>query len=141
MVSISLLHKILNACQNKIHRIVAYTFLNLCAKKIHQFLSSIKKDAHERKLVPFFASRCIFLSLRLTHKSWRRRRRAGVRGRRATPPRNLADRRSPTASQPAPRPRHSQPSESQRPPSCRLEEQSAHGQHNQPNRFKHDSLS
>jgi len=23
-------------------------------KKIHQFLSSIKKDAHKRKLVPFF---------------------------------------------------------------------------------------
>jgi len=26
----------------------------MCVKKIHQFLSSIKKDAHKRKLVPFF---------------------------------------------------------------------------------------
>ena len=26
----------------------------MCVKKIHQFLSSTKKDAHKRKLVPFF---------------------------------------------------------------------------------------
>jgi len=45
IVSISLLRKILNACQNYIHRIVAYTFLNVC-EKIHQFPSNIKKDAH-----------------------------------------------------------------------------------------------
>jgi len=38
------------------HRIVAYTFLKVCEKKIHQFLSSIKTDAHRRKLVPFFLS-------------------------------------------------------------------------------------
>ena len=41
IVSISLLCKILNACQNKIHGIVAYTFLNIY-EKIHQFSSSIK---------------------------------------------------------------------------------------------------
>ena len=52
IVSILLLHKILNACQNLIHGIVAYTFLNVCEKN-HQFLSSIKKDA-DKKLVPFF---------------------------------------------------------------------------------------
>jgi len=45
MVSISLLHKILNACQNFVHRIVADTFL-IVGEKIHQFLSGIKKDAH-----------------------------------------------------------------------------------------------
>jgi len=39
------------------HGIVAYTFLNIY-KKIHQFLSSIKRDTHKRKLVPFSASRC-----------------------------------------------------------------------------------
>jgi len=37
--------------------IVAYTFLNIY-EKIHQFLSSIKRDTHKRKLVPFSASRC-----------------------------------------------------------------------------------
>jgi len=40
-VSISLLCNILNACQNKIHEIVAYIFPNV-REKIHQFLSSIK---------------------------------------------------------------------------------------------------
>ena len=35
------------------HRIVAYTFPNIY-EKIHQFLSSIKRDAHKRKLVPSF---------------------------------------------------------------------------------------
>jgi len=35
------------------HQIVAYTFLIVC-EKVHQFLPSIKKDAHKRKLVPFF---------------------------------------------------------------------------------------
>jgi len=40
-------------------RIVAYTFLNIC-EKIHQFLSSIKRDAHKRKLGFFSsASQCI----------------------------------------------------------------------------------
>jgi len=53
IVSISLLHTILNARQNKIHRIVAYAFRNVCEKN-HQFLSSIRKHAHKRKLVPFF---------------------------------------------------------------------------------------
>jgi len=43
---------ILNACQNEICGIVAYTYPNVCEKN-HQFLSSIKKDAHKRKLVPF----------------------------------------------------------------------------------------
>ena len=26
----------------------------MCVKKIHQFLSSIKKDAHKRKVIPLF---------------------------------------------------------------------------------------
>ena len=42
IVSISLLYKILNACQNQIYGIVAYTFLNV-SEKNHQFLSSINK--------------------------------------------------------------------------------------------------
>jgi len=33
--------------------IVAYTFFNVC-EKMHLFLSSIKKDADKRKVVPFF---------------------------------------------------------------------------------------
>jgi len=41
--------------------IVAYTFLNV-REKIHQLLSSIKKDARKRKLVPFSASRCTSFS-------------------------------------------------------------------------------
>ena len=53
IVSISLLLEILNACQNKIQQIVAYTFLNVC-EKIHQFLLSIEKDAHERRSILFF---------------------------------------------------------------------------------------
>jgi len=53
IVSVSLLRKILNACLNWMHWIVAYTFLNV-REKNHQFLSSIEKDAHKRKLVPFF---------------------------------------------------------------------------------------
>jgi len=53
IVSISLLRKIFNACQNLIYGIVAYTFLNIC-EKIHQFPSSIERDAHERKSVPLF---------------------------------------------------------------------------------------
>ena len=60
MVSTSLLRKILNERVSKLHvlrEIVAYTFLNEC-EKIHRFLSSIKKDAQKRKLVPFSASRC-----------------------------------------------------------------------------------
>jgi len=60
MVSTSLLRKILNERVSKLHvlrGIVAYTFLNEC-EKIHRFLSSIKKDAQKRKLVPFSASRC-----------------------------------------------------------------------------------
>jgi len=35
------------------HRIVALTFLDVC-EEIHRFLSSIRKDAHKTKLVPFF---------------------------------------------------------------------------------------
>jgi len=38
---------------------VANTFLNVC-EKIHLFLSSIKKDAHKRILVPFF---CLTVSM------------------------------------------------------------------------------
>ena len=53
VVSISSLHSILNACQNLINTSVAYTFPNIC-EKTQQFLSSIKRDAHERKLAPFF---------------------------------------------------------------------------------------
>jgi len=53
IVLVSLLCKILNACQNYIHGIVAYTFINICEKN-HQFLSSIKKDVHKRKVVSFF---------------------------------------------------------------------------------------
>jgi len=53
-VSISLLRKTFNACQNLLYRIVAYTFLNTCEKKIHQFLSNIKREAHKRKSVSFF---------------------------------------------------------------------------------------
>jgi len=34
-------------------KIPIYTFLNI-REKIHQFLSSVKRDAHKRKLVPFF---------------------------------------------------------------------------------------
>ena len=44
IVSISLLRKILNACQNEIHGIVACTLINVCEKN-HQFLSSIKQEA------------------------------------------------------------------------------------------------
>jgi len=36
--------------------IVADAFLNMC-EKIHRFLSSIKRDAYKRKLVPFFCLR------------------------------------------------------------------------------------
>jgi len=66
IASISLLHKILNACQNLIHGIVAYTFLNVCEKKSTQFRSGIKKDAHRRKLVPFF---CLAVYI----KSWKKK--------------------------------------------------------------------
>ena len=41
IVSILLLHKILNACQNLIHGIVAYTFLNVC-EKITSFCQALK---------------------------------------------------------------------------------------------------
>ena len=37
----------------RFQHVFPYTFLDVCEKKIHQFLSSIKKDAHKRKLVPF----------------------------------------------------------------------------------------
>ena len=40
-MSISLLRKMLNASQNYINEIVAYTFVDVC--EIHQFLSGIKK--------------------------------------------------------------------------------------------------
>jgi len=44
------------------HGIVAHTFLNVCEKN-HQFLSSTKKDAHKRKLVPFFCLTVHFVLL------------------------------------------------------------------------------
>jgi len=37
IVPISLLHKILYACQSQIDGIVAYTFVNVC-EEIHQFM-------------------------------------------------------------------------------------------------------
>ena len=55
IVSILLLRKNLNESQKYLHGIVAYTFLDRPKdEKINQFLSSIKKDAHKRKLVSFF---------------------------------------------------------------------------------------
>jgi len=42
--------------------IVADTFLNMC-EKIHRFLSSIKRDAYKRKLVPFFLPHGVYLFL------------------------------------------------------------------------------
>ena len=56
IVSVSLLCKILNACQNKIHGIVAYTFLNI-HEKIHQFSSSIKRCTQKNWFL-FSASQC-----------------------------------------------------------------------------------
>ena len=55
IVSISLLRKILNECQNEIHGIVAYTFLNVCEKN-HQ--STIKKMHTKENWFFFSASRC-----------------------------------------------------------------------------------
>ena len=57
MVSISLLRKIVNACQNEIRGIVAYSFLDV-RKKIHQFLSSIKKTHSKENWFLFSASPC-----------------------------------------------------------------------------------
>ena len=51
IVSISLLCKILNTCQNEIHGIVTYTFLNLC-EEFTSFCQVLKKM--HKKLVPFF---------------------------------------------------------------------------------------
>ena len=52
---ISLLYKIINACQNKIHRTVAYTFLNVC-EKIHQL--ALKKMHTKENWFLFSASPC-----------------------------------------------------------------------------------
>ena len=38
------------------HRIVGYMFLNIYIKNSQEFLSSVKRDAHKRKLVLFSAS-------------------------------------------------------------------------------------
>jgi len=48
---ISLLRKMLNASQNEINEIVAYTFVDVC--EIHQFLSGIKK-MHTKENGSFF---------------------------------------------------------------------------------------
>jgi len=58
IVLISLLRKILNACQNEIHGIVAYTFLNVC-EKIYQFLLCIKKMHAKENWFLFSASWCL----------------------------------------------------------------------------------
>jgi len=58
IVPISLLHKILYACQSQIDGIVAYTFVNVC-EEIHQFMWSIKKMHTEENWFLFSASRCI----------------------------------------------------------------------------------
>jgi len=39
------------------------------AKKIHQFLSSIKRDAQHRKLVPFFLPHGVHMTLKTTGRS------------------------------------------------------------------------
>ena len=44
---------------NTVHGIVAYTFFNVC-EKICQSLSSVKKDAHTRKLVNFFLPHSVY---------------------------------------------------------------------------------
>jgi len=67
IVSISLLRKIFNACQNLIYGIVAYTFLNIC-EKIHQFPSSIERDAHERKSVPLFTFYLMYMYVQLSYR-------------------------------------------------------------------------
>jgi len=53
IASISLLHKILNACQNEINRIVAYTFLNV-REKITSFCQVLKKMHTEENWFQFF---------------------------------------------------------------------------------------
>jgi len=55
--SVLLLHKIINAHQNEIHGIVAYTFLNVCEKN-QQFSSNIKKMHTKENWFLFSASRC-----------------------------------------------------------------------------------
>ena len=60
IVSFSLLHKILNACQNKIHGNVAYTFFNVC-EKITSFCRALKKMDAKENWFPFPASLCITL--------------------------------------------------------------------------------
>jgi len=59
-VTILLLHKIINACQNEIHGIVAYTFLNvggLC-EKINSFRQTFKQCTLKKIGYFFSASRC-----------------------------------------------------------------------------------
>jgi len=46
------------------HLIVAYTFLNIYEKKL-PVLSSIKRDAHKRKVVPFFCLTVYMRTLRV----------------------------------------------------------------------------
>ena len=62
IVSILLLCKILNTCQNKIHRIVACTFLNICEINC-QFLSSIKKMHRKERWLLFQLCRTVVFSV------------------------------------------------------------------------------
>ena len=68
IVSIHYYAKFLTHAKIKIHVIVAYTSL-MYAKKIHQFLSSIKRDAQHRKLVPFFLPHGVHMTLKTTGRS------------------------------------------------------------------------
>ena len=60
IVLISLLHKIIKACQNEIHGIVAYSFLSVgpMRKKLTSFCQALKRYTRN-KIGSFFASRCI----------------------------------------------------------------------------------
>jgi len=53
IVLVSLLCKILNACQNYIHGIVAYTFINIC-EKITSLYQVLKKMYTKEKWFLFF---------------------------------------------------------------------------------------
>ena len=57
--STSLLRRILNARQNHIHGIVAYTFVNVCEKKFTSFCQVLKKMHIKENWFPFSASQCI----------------------------------------------------------------------------------
>ena len=62
IVSISLLCKILNTCQNEIHGIVTYTFLNLC-EEFTSFCQVLKKDA--QKTGSFFLPHSVLASAKI----------------------------------------------------------------------------